>query len=63
MSAMAYKITSKSTVFSAVCSGAHKKNIKLRVPDLCGGNPPVTASNAEKFPFDDETMVAFNLRK
>ena len=53
MSALASKITSLTTVYSAVYSGADKKS-KLRVAGLCAGNSPVTsefpvqmASNAE----------------
>ena len=45
MSAVAFQITSLSTVCSTVCSGADqrkKDNIKARVTGLCAGNSPVT---------------------
>ena len=55
MSAIASQITSVSIVCSTVGSGVNQRKIwKLRVTDLCAGNPPVTgefpaqkASNAE----------------
>ena len=55
MSTMASQITSLTVVYSAVYSGADKKNPpKPRVTGLCAGNLPVTgefptqkASNAE----------------
>ena len=55
MMAMASQITGVLIVYSTVCSGAHQRNIKLRVTGLCEGNstlaggfPSQRASNAEK---------------
>ena len=54
MGAMASLITSLSSAYSTVHSGADKKTSKLRVTGLCAGNSPETgefpaqmASNAE----------------
>ena len=66
---MVSQITSFTTVYSTVYSGADKKNTsKLRVTGLCEGNSPVTgefpaqrASNAEMFPFDDVIMCAMSV--
>ena len=42
MSTVASQITSLTTVYSTVYSGADKKNPKLRFTGLCEGNSPVT---------------------
>ena len=65
MSAIEFKITSLTIVYSAVYSRRTSKKVsKLRVTGLCEGNLPVTgefptqrASNAEMFPFDDIIML------
>ena len=65
MGATASRITSLTTIYSTVHSGADKKKTsKLRVTDLCARNSPVTseftaqmASDAEIFPFDDVIMI------
>ena len=63
MSAMVSQITSLTTVYSTVHSGADKKTSKLLVTGLYEGNPPVTGEFPHKgpvtpkmFPFDDVIM-------
>ena len=65
MGAMASQITSLTIVLlNRLFRRRSKKTSKLCVTDLCAGNSPVTgefpaksASNAEKFPFDDVIVL------
>ena len=64
MRAMVSQITGVSIVRSPYCRGRSKKTSKLRVIDLCAGNPPVAggfplprASDAENIPFDNVIMI------
>ena len=64
MSAMESQITSVSIAYSTDCSGADKIKSNLCVAGLCEGNWPVavefsaqSASNAERFLFDDVIML------
>ena len=48
MISMASQITSLTTVYSTVYSGADKKNTKVRVTGLCVRNSPVTGQFPEQ---------------
>ena len=69
LGAMVFQITGVSIVCSTVCSGEDKKHTsKLRVTDLCEGNPPMTGGFRHKrpvtrkmFPFDD--VILWNFKK
>ena len=61
MTTMMSQMTGVRIVYSAVCSGADKKTLKLGITSLCERNSPVTAQMASNlvtrkmlnFPFDD----------
>ena len=67
ISAVASQLTGISSVYSTVCSGAHKRKKTITVPrHYCEGNSPVTGgfpsqrtSNAENVPFDD-VIISYN---
>ena len=56
MSVTESQITDISTVCWIVCSGAHKKTLKLRVTGLCEGNPPVTGGFPSQRASDAENV-------
>ena len=66
LSAAAFQITSRTIVYSTVCSRRRsKKTSKFRLTGICEGNSLVTgefsaqrASNAEMFPFGDVIMTS-----